>query len=99
MLKEFKALIAKHEYLKDDIDNIREDSHGNIIYTYNGIMDCAVINDGGQFSEWADTNEHIVDAWCKGKEIDRNIRWFDTLEELVATIAEDVNPENLPTPT
>jgi hypothetical protein len=98
MLKEFKALIAKHEYLKDDIDNIREDSNGNIIYTYNGIMDCAVINDGGQFGEWGDTSMFEVDAWCEGIYSGRDIRWFDTLEELVATIAEDVNPENLPTP-
>ena len=98
MLEEFKTLIAKQEFLKDDIDNIREDSHGNIIYTYNGIMNCAIINDGSQFGEWSDTNEDEIDGWLEGEVSGRDIRWFDTLEELVAAIAEELNPENLPTP-
>jgi hypothetical protein len=98
MLEQFKALISKHQYLKNDIDNIREDEHSNIIYTYNGIMDCAVINDGAQFGDWGDTCAAEIDAWCAGATGGRNIRWFNTLEELVATIAEEVDPDFLPAP-
>ena len=93
MLEEFKELIARHPQLVRDIDNIREDSHGNIIYTYDGFIDCAIINDGAEFGDWGDTCQLEIDAYLDGIYDARNIRWFPTLEELVETMAEEVNPE------
>ena len=93
MLDQFRALISQYYYLRDDIDNIREDAHGNIIYTYNGIMDCAVILDGSEFGDWGDTCAAEIESWSKGLSSTDRCRWYSTLEELVATIAQEADPD------
>lgn len=92
MLNQFQALISQYHYLKNDVDHIYEDAHGNIIFTYDGIMDCALIRQGSKIGIWSDTCAAEIDAWSKGL-TNANCRWFSTLEELVATIAREVDPD------
>jgi len=90
MLEEFKALIANYPHLATDIDNIREDEHSNVLYDYIGIMTCAVVNTGAEFGDIADT--HPTEIIVRAEQ--PTTRWFNTLEELVATIAAEVDPED-----
>lgn len=95
MLEQFKALITEYKYLKDDIDNICEDPHGNLVYTYNGFMDCVVIVQNGRYGDIGDVNRNAVKN-NPDVELHR-ARWFDSLKELVATVASEVDPDFLPT--
>lgn len=92
MLEEFKALIALHPILVSDIDNVREDEHSNVLYDYDGFLTCAIVNTGAEFIDIGDVHPDDVVARSNGA----GARRFDSLEELVTAIAEEVNPDNLP---
>ena len=91
MFEEFKALVAQYPLFAQDIDNIREDEQSNVLYDYNGIMTCAVVNTGAEFGDICDVHPDAVVA----RTAQPTTRWFNTLEELVSTLAEEMDPDNI----
>ena len=90
-LEQFKALIAQNENLARDVSDIRE-VDGDIFYEYDGFITCAVCVDGGEYLDWGDTSEDLVAAWKEGMTSPEGC-FYETLEELVAQMAIDADPE------
>lgn len=84
-----KAKFQTQEHLAHDVDNIRM-VDGHIMYTYNGIIDCAILFSNGVFGDLSDTNENEVK---NGTYRQSDVRWFSTIDELMSTINDDADPE------
>jgi hypothetical protein len=78
MLEEFKALIAQYPHLVRHISDIRESQCSSLLYQFDMSTTCAVINTGAEFGDIADVGAAYYLDTC----------WFNTLDELVASIAE-----------
>jgi len=76
------------------IENVEVSASGDIFYTFDGIMDCVVYVQNGRYGDVADVNRtevqnsrHCVMPFAR--------HWFDSLEDLVAQLNEEVNPNRM----
>lgn len=85
-----EKMFSKYEFIGPQIDNIRI-VNGHVMYTYDGMMECAILFKNSLFGDIADTTEHDVKY---GTYNDQNVRWFPTLDKLLETINAEANPDN-----